>query len=665
MDKKIAVSVIMPSLNVASYIRESIESVLCQTLENIEILCVDAGSTDGTLEILKEYAQQDARIKLVRSEKKSYGYQMNLGIRLSQGKYIGIVETDDLVDKHMFEELFKVTEEKGLDFVKTDEWDFSVQEDGKKKKWYVPLTTQSRYHRFYNQALCPGENLQVFTFTLHTWSGIYRRKFLLDNQIWHNESMGAAFQDNGFWFQTFMYAKRVMFLDKAYYMYRRDNPNSSIHHRGQIYAHRKEYFFLKNIIMHDAQKWEKFCYIYSWARFESFFFDLERIAEEHQLEFCEKTGQDFSEALKKGEVEESLFLKEHWEELNAIAENPEQYYNQRVPERNALLDKLAAFESIILYGAGIRGRQMFQFLTSRTPQFPVVCFAVTKKQEGELEVLGKPIYEIGDLRKYKESAAVLITTSKTYQNEIMETLKQQNFRHVFCAPVFQRDTSKEEKTQIVRKGDLKTGKEGILTPLGLREYIMNQYGESYLPALYGSWKQFSDIDFNTLPKAFVLGFSHYKDVELFIPDRENSDYMDLGFIERNLARSWQEDMGEEYRNVPKMLWAREFIGDISEGRILYRFSCKNGCVETVCVEKRDFQMERFNVTRSFYDCNWQALEKKVKYQLYEKGWKKPEGIETMLRIAGEIAEGFTELVIDTMHYQEKWYIMSVSLKFDK
>ena len=91
------VSVIMPSLNVGKYIRESLTSVCNQTLKEIEIICVDAGSTDGTLEIIKEFAASDKRIKVIHSDKKSYGYQMNVGIHEAQGDYIGIVETDDAV----------------------------------------------------------------------------------------------------------------------------------------------------------------------------------------------------------------------------------------------------------------------------------------------------------------------------------------------------------------------------------------------------------------------------------------------------------------------------------------------------------------------------------------------------------------------------------------
>ena len=86
-------SIIMPSLNVHLYIKDCLESVIHQTLHDLEILCIDAGSTDGTWEILEKYAGKDNRIRLIRSPQKSYGYQMNLGIRESTGEYIGIVET--------------------------------------------------------------------------------------------------------------------------------------------------------------------------------------------------------------------------------------------------------------------------------------------------------------------------------------------------------------------------------------------------------------------------------------------------------------------------------------------------------------------------------------------------------------------------------------------
>ena len=112
------ISILLPSYNVASYIQECIESVMGQTLTDIEILCIDAGSTDGTSEIIEKYAAADRRIRLIKSDKKSYGYQINLGMDLAQGEFLGIVETDDCIGSHMYEVLYKAAIENVLDYVK-------------------------------------------------------------------------------------------------------------------------------------------------------------------------------------------------------------------------------------------------------------------------------------------------------------------------------------------------------------------------------------------------------------------------------------------------------------------------------------------------------------------------------------------------------------------
>ena len=77
---EIKVSVIMPSLNVKDYIEEAVRSALCQTLREIEVICIDAGSDDGTWDILASLAKTDGRVVLRHSDVKSYGYQVNLGI---------------------------------------------------------------------------------------------------------------------------------------------------------------------------------------------------------------------------------------------------------------------------------------------------------------------------------------------------------------------------------------------------------------------------------------------------------------------------------------------------------------------------------------------------------------------------------------------------------
>ena len=117
-NQMIKVSVIMPCLNAIKFVKSCMDSVICQSLSDIEILVVDAGSVDGTLEVLAEYEKKDSRVHVIHSEKKSYGYQMNQGIAHATGEYIGIVETDDLIQKDMFAFLYDEAIRENADYVK-------------------------------------------------------------------------------------------------------------------------------------------------------------------------------------------------------------------------------------------------------------------------------------------------------------------------------------------------------------------------------------------------------------------------------------------------------------------------------------------------------------------------------------------------------------------
>ena len=116
----VKVSVILPSLNVADYIERCLESVIHQSLKELEILCVDAGSADGTKEILDKYADKDPRIKVLYSGKKSYGRQVNMGLDYASGEYAAVLETDDWIDRDMYQCLYKHAAADGLDYVAAD-----------------------------------------------------------------------------------------------------------------------------------------------------------------------------------------------------------------------------------------------------------------------------------------------------------------------------------------------------------------------------------------------------------------------------------------------------------------------------------------------------------------------------------------------------------------
>ena len=224
------ISILVPSLNVEDYVGECIESIINQTLEDIEIICIDAGSSDNTLDIINDYVEKDSRIKIVNSSEKSYGYQMNLGLALASGEYIGIVETDDYIAEKMYESLYELTEGGNVDIAKGTFYHFYGvdSEDPLVIDWSKgELKDVKDSFTIYQQERFLDGHPSI-------WAGIYRREFLIDNQIRFIEEKGGGWVDNGFFFETACAAKKIVYRPEPYYYYREDNPNSSSNSLGDF-----------------------------------------------------------------------------------------------------------------------------------------------------------------------------------------------------------------------------------------------------------------------------------------------------------------------------------------------------------------------------------------------------------------------------------------------
>ncbi|HIT07289.1 MAG TPA: glycosyltransferase [Candidatus Scybalocola faecipullorum] len=320
------VSIIVPTYNVEQYLEECLESLRRQTLHDIEIICIDDGATDGSPEILDRYARQDSRFIVIHKENGGYGKAMNVGLDRAAGEYIGIVEPDDFVSLTMFEDLYAVAKENLLDFVKADFYRFARNENsGNMSLTYNHLDKNGEY---YNQLINPSETPYVTKFILNTWSGIYARDFIEKYHIRHNETPGASFQDNGFFWQTFMYARRCMFLDRPYYMNRRDNPNSSVNSREKVYCMNIEYDFIRDIFMQKGNEalWERFKGYYHFKRYHNYMFTLSRIGDAYKQEYTERIGKELKRAKELDELDLSLFTPAEQNKIQFLIKDPKAYY---------------------------------------------------------------------------------------------------------------------------------------------------------------------------------------------------------------------------------------------------------------------------------------------------------------------------------------------------
>lgn len=221
-EKQPKISVIIPSLNVKDYIKQCVDSVINQTLRDIEILCVDAGSDDGTLEILKEYAEEEPHLNVFLSNRKSYGSQVNQGLTIATGEYISIVESDDYIKEDMLESLYKLTQYGYMDIVKGTFYHMYLSEDENRieidtAKRNIPA---NKVFKVEDQPLFLDGHPSI-------WSAIYKRSFLINNNIHFLEEDGGAWVDNPFFYETALKADSILYTNTPYYYYRETNQNSS------------------------------------------------------------------------------------------------------------------------------------------------------------------------------------------------------------------------------------------------------------------------------------------------------------------------------------------------------------------------------------------------------------------------------------------------------
>ena len=111
------ISIIVPVYNVEKYLSECLESLISQTLSDIEIICINDGSKDSSLEILEKYAQKDKRIVVINQENSGVSTARNTGMKCANGEYIGFIDSDDWIDSDFYEKLYNSAKNNDADIV--------------------------------------------------------------------------------------------------------------------------------------------------------------------------------------------------------------------------------------------------------------------------------------------------------------------------------------------------------------------------------------------------------------------------------------------------------------------------------------------------------------------------------------------------------------------
>ena len=230
------VSLVVPIYNVADYLEQCLASIQSQSYTNLEIICLNDGSTDSSLALLEAYAARDGRLVIIDKENEGYGKTCNRGISAAHGTWVGIVEPDDYLEPTMVQELVDLIQANGgedqVDIARSAYWRvFDNQKNGragvKAQVKNGAGLTERRIPCAYKGRVKPKhqpESIdQMAQLLLHhpaIWTALYRKEFLTQNNIIFKEVPGAGWVDNPFLIASHCCGARLVYTNSALYNYR-------------------------------------------------------------------------------------------------------------------------------------------------------------------------------------------------------------------------------------------------------------------------------------------------------------------------------------------------------------------------------------------------------------------------------------------------------------
>ena len=312
------VSIVVPVYNVERYVGECLESILGQTLKELEVIVVNDGSTDGSRAICDEYAAKDSRVKVIDKPNSGYGHTMNTGFSAAQGEYIGIVESDDCASPRMFEKLYELAKRNDADVARSNYWTMG----GNSERMHL-IDILSLGNAPYNKAFNPANYTEILRGSPAIWTGIYKASFLRESGIAFLESPGASYQDTGFFLKVSTLANRIVFTREAFLNYRTDNANSSVKSGAKVFCVSDEYASFEQLLAKYPEKQEAFAAIVPAKKWETYLWNYNRLDDSLKGEFLELMTREFAAYRDAGTLKRDMFADAEWSEIQQVIDAPE------------------------------------------------------------------------------------------------------------------------------------------------------------------------------------------------------------------------------------------------------------------------------------------------------------------------------------------------------
>lgn len=391
-------SIIIPVYNVEDYLKDCLDSVLAQNIQDFEIICVEDNSTDHSADILNDYAQNHSNIKVIyHDNNKGLSAARNTGIRYAQGEYIQFIDSDDMINPETCRRLYEYAKLCNADIVYFNMQFLNDDEKGlhriSQKKVAFPEVYSGRELFCLYQELSTPKPEAVRHFI--------RKDFLLDNNLFFYE--GIIHEDMLFSFMAAMKAKKVADINEELYIYRQRNGSISWSQKEKTASS------LMVCLINICSYW---------------------IANDFSTEENECISK-----FVQGMYKNYLYYKGYQTDIDILGNQKETLiqkiinttYFGKVSFRKEDIEKLCNSKTNIIYGAGKVANDIIQCL--KEEKINVSYVAVTDISNNPTVFNGVPIKAISDLSNYID-AMVIIGTSQQFHKEIISILRGYKFQNL-------------------------------------------------------------------------------------------------------------------------------------------------------------------------------------------------------------------------------------------
>ena len=291
------ISVIVPVYNTEKYLDECISSIINQTFEDFEVICIDDGSTDNSLEILNEFAKNDSRVRVFHQENQGPSSSRNVGLDLAEGDYVIFMDSDDYFELTAFEECYSIAEELSLDFLifKLLNFDNETGEKVYRKNYEMKFIKDKVGDNVFDY----HDVLEYFFKVSPTSAAkLFKRELLSDQRYVE----GLIFEDNVFIITTLVKAKRIYFYDRHLY-HRRLREGSVTHSHHHAFSDCVEIYEIILKILEDNNVYDLVKEQFLRNQCKDVFNRFVQVNDEYKADFFEKIQRSFSGLKDKYESE--------------------------------------------------------------------------------------------------------------------------------------------------------------------------------------------------------------------------------------------------------------------------------------------------------------------------------------------------------------------------